>query len=78
MSTDLSTGSTTDPNAKGWTVMLVFGKHHRADTYAPVNTAHYSPMLYANASPVNQKKFGQMTQEEAVAMAKLLNASTTD
>lgn len=64
--------------ARGWTVALVFGKFYRPDTYAPVNTVYYAPVLYASAHHRVQEKFGQMTKGEAEAMAKLLNASTTD
>lgn len=64
--------------ARGWTVTQVIEKVHRPETYAPVNVVRYVAKLYADAHTASQMKFGQMTKEEAQAMAKLLNASTTD
>ena len=78
MSTDLSTGSTTDPNAKGWTVTQQVEREFRADSFAPVNVIRFIPVPYATAHRASQEKFGQMTYEEAEAFVKLLNASTTD
>jgi hypothetical protein len=65
-------------NPKSWTVTLAFGKSIRPDSYAPVNKVFYAAALYASVHHTSQKRFGQMTEEEAKAMAKLLNASLTD
>lgn len=48
------------------------------ESYASKNIVRYVAIMYGAAHPASQKKFGQMTKEEAEAMAKLLNASTTD
>jgi hypothetical protein len=36
----------------------------------------YEAVKYIKARPTDANKYGRMTQEEAIAMAKLLNAST--
>lgn len=72
----MSTGSTTKPRA--WTVTQQTEREFRFDSFAPVNVIRFIPVPYATAHVASQQKFGQMTEEEAVAMAKLLNASTTD
>ena len=36
----------------------------------------YQAVKYIKARPTDANKYGRMTQEEAIAMAKLLNAST--
>jgi len=36
----------------------------------------YEAVKFIKARPTDANKYGRMTQEEAIAMAKLLNAST--
>lgn len=38
----------------------------------------YTPVNMLDAHPVDVRQYGKMTQDEAIAMAKLLNASETN
>ena len=41
-------------------------------------TTHYIPVKVLDAHPEDIRKYGKMTRDEAVAMAKLLSASETN
>jgi hypothetical protein len=41
-------------------------------------TLYYAPIKVLGAHPLDVQKYGKMTQDEAIAMAKLLNASETN
>jgi hypothetical protein len=38
----------------------------------------YTPIKVLDAYPIDVRQYGKMTQDEAIAMAKLLNASETN
>lgn len=64
--------------AKGWSITEVFEKAYVADRIARTERITYYATLVGDTHNQFLKKYGQMTREEAMAMAKLLNASQTD
>ena len=69
-------------NPKSWTIAHMYHQEYRPDTYAPVNVTRYAACRLHHLDPSTHRlvmeKYGQMTEEEAKAMAKLLNATATD
>lgn len=64
--------------AKGWSITEVYEKVYHIDKIARTDRMNYYATLVGDTDKVSLKKYGQMTREEAIAMAKLLNASQTD
>jgi nicotinic acid phosphoribosyltransferase len=48
------------------------------NTWSEVVTLYYIPVKVLGAHPHDVQTYGKMTQDEAIAMAKLLNASETN
>lgn len=59
-----------------YTVTLKIDSRHNPLTWEQEVRVWYEPVKYIKARPTDANKYGRMTQEEAIAMAKLLNAST--
>lgn len=64
-------------NAKGWSISERFDKVHMPDRFVAVDIVLHYPTLIGDTNERCLKKYGQMTKEEAIAMAKLLDASQT-
>ena len=64
--------------AKGWSITEVYEKVYHIDKIARTDRMTYYATLVGDTDKACLKKYGQMTREEAIAMAKLLNASQTD
>jgi hypothetical protein len=61
-----------------WTVAPKKEISYNINTWSEVVTLCYIPIKVIDAHPVDVRQYGKMTKEEAVAMAKLLNASATN
>ena len=59
-----------------YTVTLKLEHSYSVISWAEEVRVWYEPVKYIKARPTDANKYGRMTQEEAIAMAKLLNAST--
>lgn len=51
---------------------------YNINSWMEVVTLYYAPIKVLGAHPLDVQKYGKMTQDEAIAMAKLLNASETN
>ena len=58
------------------TVTLILEQNYNINTWKQEVLIRYEAVKYIKARPTDANKYGRMTQEEAMAMAKLLNAST--
>jgi len=58
------------------TVTLILEQSYNINTWEQKVLIRYEAVKYIKARPTDANKYGRMTQEEAIAMAKLLNAST--
>lgn len=63
--------------AKGWSITEVYEKVYLSDRIARADRMTYYATLVGDTHNQFLKKYGQMTKDEAIAMAKLLNASQT-
>ena len=63
--------------AKGWSITEVYEKVYPPDKIARAERMTYYATLVGDTHRDCIKKYGQMTKDEAIAMAKLLNASQT-
>lgn len=63
--------------AKGWSITEVYEKVHSPNKFAAMDVVRHYATLVGDTHNQFLKKYGQMTKDEAIAMAKLLNASQT-
>lgn len=63
--------------ARGWSITEVYSKEHVPDKFFAVDVVRHYATLVGDTDKRCLKKYGQMTKDEAIAMAKLLNASQT-
>jgi hypothetical protein len=61
-----------------WTVAPEREISYSINTWSEVITLRYIPIKALDAHPYDVRQFGKMTKDEAIAMAKLLNASETN
>jgi hypothetical protein len=57
------------------TVTLVLEQNYNINTWEQKVLVSYEAVKYIKARPTDANKYGRMTQEEAIAMAKLLNTT---
>ena len=65
-------------NGGYWTVAPKREMSYDFNTWSEVVTLCYIPVRALDAHPHDVQQYGKMTQDEAIAMAKLLNASETN
>lgn len=58
-----------------WTISLKVEQNYTAYQWQEKIYVGYEVVRYIKARPSDAKKYGKMKQEEAIAMAKLLNAT---
>ena len=61
-----------------WTITPKREISYSLDTWSDVVTLCYIPARVLDAHPFDVQQYGKMTRDEAIAMAKLLNASETN
>jgi hypothetical protein len=61
-----------------WTVTAKRTISYDPNSWVDIVTLYYAPIKVLGAHPLDVQKYGKMTQDEAIAMAKLLNASETN
>jgi hypothetical protein len=64
-------------NNDNWSITETFDKVHMPDRYYAVDVVIHYATLVEDTDKLCLKKYGRMTKEEALAMAKLLNVSQT-
>lgn len=61
-----------------WTIAPKREISYDYNSWSEVVTLCYIPLSVLHAHPYDVRQFGKMTKDEAIAMAKLLNASETN
>ena len=61
-----------------WTITPKREISYAINTWSEVVTFRYIPAKVIDAHPSDVRQYGKMTRDEAIAMAKLLNASATN
>jgi hypothetical protein len=61
-----------------WTVTVKREISYSVNSWSAVETLRYIPVSMLDAHPVDVRQYGKMAKDEAIAMAKLLNASETN
>jgi hypothetical protein len=61
-----------------WTIVPKREISYSTNSWLEVVTLYYIPLSVLHAHPHDVQQYGKMTKDEAIAMAKLLNASETN
>ena len=61
-----------------WTITVKRKISYTYNSWSEIVTLRYVPIKALGAHPLDVQTYGKMTQDEAIAMAKLLNASETN
>jgi hypothetical protein len=61
-----------------WTITAKREISYLPESWMDVVTLRYIPVRVLDAHQIDVRQYGKMTQDEAIAMAKLLNASETN